>query len=207
MSNSAERFAIAGIGTGVGKTLVSALFSERLGAAYWKPIQAGGLAHTDTMELRRLVTAGRCRFLPEAYSLRAAMSPDAAAAREGVTIRKDRLRLPDVEGPLVVEPAGGVLVPLAGGLLNIDLLKYWNLPVVLVSSYYLGSINHTLLTVEALKSRDVPLAGTVFNGEPNDASRSVILERTGLRCLLDLPALPQPVSSRKVKAYAARIDL
>ena len=207
MSSPAERFAIAGIGTEVGKTLVSALFTERLGATYWKPIQAGGLAHTDTMEVRRLVSAGRPRFLPEAYSLRAAMSPDAAAAREGVTIRKDRLRLPDVKGPLVVEPAGGVLVPLADGLLNIDLLKYWHLPVVLVSSYYLGSINHTLLTVEALKSRDVPLAGIVFNGERNSDSRAVILRETGLECLLDLPGLSRPVSPGQVKAYAARIDL
>ena len=207
MSSPAERFAIAGIGTGVGKTLVSALFTERLGATYWKPIQAGGLAHTDTTEVCRLVSAGRPRFLPEAYSLRAAMSPDAAATREGVTICKDRLRLPDVEGPLVVEPAGGVLVPLAGGLLNIDLLKYWNLPVVLVSSYYLGSINHTLLTAEALKSRDVPLAGIVFNGERNSDSRAVILREIGLKCLLDLPELHRPVSPGQVKAYAARIDL
>lgn len=202
-----ERCAVAGIGTSVGKTLVSALLVERLGASYWKPIQAGGLVHTDTEEVRRLVTLNRARFLPEAYSLHAAMAPDAAAAQEGVTIRKEGLRLPDVEGSLVVEPAGGVLAPVADGLLNIDLLKYWNLPVVLVSSYYLGSINHTLLTVEALKSRDLPLAGIVFNGERSDHSRGVILRETGLKCLLDLPNLHQPVSPGQVKAYAARIDL
>lgn len=202
-----ERCAVAGIGTSVGKTLVSALLVERLGASYWKPIQAGGLVHTDTEEVRRLVTLSRARFLPEAYSLQAAMAPDAAAAQEGLTIRKEGLRLPDVEGPLVVEPAGGVLAPVADGLLNIHLLKYWNLPVVLVSSYYLGSINHTLLTAEALRSRDLPLAGIVFNGERNDHSRRVILHETGLKCLLDLPNLPQPVDSRQVKAYAARIDL
>ena len=207
MSNPDERYAIAGIGTGVGKTLVSALLTQRLGATYWKPIQAGGLVHTDTMEVRRLVTVSRCRFLPEAYSLRAAMAPHAAAAQEGLTITPGKLQLPEVDGPLVVEPAGGVLVPLAAGLLNADLLAEWGLPVVVVSSYYLGSINHTLLTVEALKSRDLPLAGIVFNGEPNDHSRSVILEQTGLRCMLDLPAIPQPVSSRRVKAYAARLVL
>ena len=201
------RYAVAGIGTSVGKTLVSALLVERLGASYWKPIQAGGLVHTDTEEVRRLVTLSRARFLPEAYSLHAAMAPDAAAAHEGITIRKEDLRLPDVEGPLVVEPAGGVLVPVADGVLNIDLLEYWNLPVVVVSSYYLGSINHTLLTVEALKSRELPLAGIVFNGERNDHSRGVILRETGLKCLLDLPNLRQPVSPGHVKAYAARIDL
>ena len=201
------RYAVAGIGTGVGKTLVSALLVERLGASYWKPIQAGGLVHPDTEEVRRLVTLSRARFLPEAYSLHAAMAPHAAAAQEGVTIRKEDLRLPETEGPLVVEPAGGVLVPVADGLLNVDLLKYWNLPVVVVSSYYLGSINHTLLTVEALKSRDLPLAGIVFNGERNDHSRGVILRETGLKCILDLPNLRQPVSPRHIKAYAARIDL
>lgn len=202
-----ERFAVAGIGTGVGKTLVSALFTERLGAAYWKPIQAGGLEHTDTDEARRLVAHGRARFLPEVYRLQAAMSPHAAAAREGVALRRAALQLPDVDGPLVVEPAGGVLVPVAEGLLNADLLQDWGLPVVVVANYYLGSINHTLLTVEALRARRLLLAGIVFSGEPNPDSRSVILEVTGLECLLDLPALPQPVSPGDVRAHAARIAL
>ncbi len=202
-----ERCVIAGIGTGVGKTLVSALFVERLGAAYWKPIQVGDLEHTDTSEVRRLVTPGRARFLPEAYRLRAAMSPHAAAAREGLTLRREDLGLPEVNGPLVVEPAGGVLVPVSEGLLNADLLECWNLPVVVVASYYLGSINHTLLSVEALKARRISLAGIVFSGEPNMESRSVILAVTGLGCLLDLPALPQPVSPASVKAHAARIAL
>ena len=201
------RYAVAGIGTGVGKTLVSALFVECLEASYWKPIQAGSLVHTDTDEVRRLVTPGRARFLPEAHRLQAAMAPDAAAAREGVTITKEDLSLPQVEGPLVVELAGGVLVPVADGLLNIDLLQDWGLPVVVVSNYYLGSINHTLLTVEALQSRNLPLAGIVFNGERNDASRRVILRATGLKCLLDLPRLRQPASPREVKAHAARIEL
>ncbi len=202
-----QRYAVAGIGTGVGKTLVSALLVERLGASYWKPVQAGGLVHTDTMEVRRLVSLSRARFLPEAYCFHAAMAPHAAANHEGVTIRRERLQLPELEGPLVVEPAGGVLAPVADGLLNIDLLEDWRLPVVVVSSYYLGSINHTLLTVEALRARGIAMAGIVFNGEPNSHSRGVILEQTGLACLLDLPALPQPVSARHVKAYAARLGL
>lgn len=202
-----ERLAVAGIGTSVGKTLISALLVERLSASYWKPIQAGGLLHTDTMEVRRLVTVSRARFFPEAYSFRGAMAPHAAAEREGVTVRRENLRLPEVDGPVVVETAGGVLAPVGEGLLNIDLLEYWRLPVVVVSSYYLGSINHTLLTVEALNSRQLPLAGIVFNGEPNDHSRSVILDQTGLECLLDLPGLPPPVSPRHIKAYAARIAL
>ena len=202
-----ERYAVAGIGTSVGKTLVSALLVERLGASYWKPIQAGGLVHTDTMEVRRLVSLSRARFLPEAYCFHAAMAPHAAADQEGVSIRRKKLQLPAVDGPLVVEQAGGVLAPVTRSLLNIDLLEDWCLPVVVVSSYYLGSINHTLLTVEALRSRGITLAGIVFNGKPNDHSRGVILSRTGLECLLDLPTLSQPVSSRRVKAYAARLAL
>lgn len=202
-----DRYAIAGIGTGVGKTLVAALFVERLGATYWKPIQAGGLEHTDAMEVRRLVAPGRARFLSETYCLKAAMAPDAAAAREGRVLRREDLGLPRVDGPLVVEPAGGVLVPVAQGLLVIHLLDDWGLPVVVVSSYYLGSINHTLLTVEALKARKLPLAGIVFNGEANQDSRRVILHETGLKCLLDLPALPEPVTPDHVKTYAARIAL
>ena len=202
-----QRYAIAGIGTGVGKTLVSALFVERLGAAYWKPVQAGGLEHSDAMEVRRLVTNDRARFLPEAYRLKAAMSPHAAAEREGLTLERSRLQLPEVTGPLVVEPAGGLRVPVAGGLLNTDLMQDWGLPAVVVANYYLGSINHTLLTVEALKARNLPLAGIVFSGEPNPDSRSVILEVTGLECLLDLPALPRPVSRKQVRIHAARIAL
>ncbi len=200
-------YAIAGIGTGVGKTLVAALFAERLGAAYWKPVQAGGLAHTDAMEARRLVTNERVRILPEAYRLQAAMSPHAAAAREGRTLKRARLQLPGIDRPLVVESAGGVHVPVAKDVLNTDLMEDWGLPVVVVASYYLGSINHTLLTVEALRARGLPLAGIVFSGEPNPDSRSVILEVTGLSCLLDLPALPRPVSRKQVRIQAARIAL
>ncbi len=202
-----QRYAIAGIGTGVGKTLVSALCVERLGAAYWKPVQAGGLAHTDTMEVRRLVTNDRARFLPEAYRLQAAMSPHAAAAWEHLTLKRSRLQLPEVDGSLVVEPAGGVRVPLAGDMLTGDLMEDWGLPVIVVANYYLGSINHTLLTVEALEARGLPLAGIVFSGEPNHESRRAILDMTGLECLLDLPALPRPVSRRQVRAHAARMAL
>ncbi len=198
-------FAIAGIGTGVGKTLVAALFVERLGAAYFKPVQAGGLEHTDTMEVRRLVTNERARFLPEAYRLEAAMSPHAAADLEGRTLKRKRLQLPETDGPLVVEPAGGVRVPVAEGVLNTDLMEDWGLPVVVVANYYLGSINHSLLTVEALKARGLPLAGIIFSGEPHPQSRRVILEATGVPCLLDLPALPRPVSRKQIRLHAARI--
>jgi dethiobiotin synthetase len=183
-------YIVGGIGTEVGKTIVSAIVVEKLKADYWKPVQAGELAQTDSMTVRELAPGGRA-FHPEAYRLRTAVSPHAAAAIDGVRIVRERLALPHTENTLVIEMAGGLLVPLARGLSNIDLIADWGLPVVVVSSYYLGSINHTLLSLEALRVREISVLGVVFNGEPVASSRRVILSETGLPCLLDIaPADP-----------------
>jgi dethiobiotin synthetase len=176
---------VAGIGTEVGKTVVSAVIVQRLQADYWKPVQAGNLDQSDTQTVRRLAPGGVV-FHPEAYRLKHALSPHAAAAEEGVLIDRLKLTLPPSANTLVVELAGGLMAPLAPGLNNIDLLPDWNLPVVLVSSYYLGSINHTLLSVEALVRRNIPLLGLVFNGDAVASSRRAILESTGLRTLLEI---------------------
>lgn len=176
---------VAGIGTEVGKTIVSAIVVEKLQADYWKPIQAGELAQTDSMTVRDLAPGCR-RFHPEAYCLATAVSPHAAAEIDGVEIVREGVALPHTENTLVIEMAGGLLVPLARGLSNIDLILDWGLPVVLVSAYYLGSINHTLLSIEALRARDIPILGIVFNGESVSSSRSIILSETGLPCLLDV---------------------
>lgn len=176
---------IAGIGTEVGKTIVSAIMVQRLKADYWKPVQAGSLDQSDTMTVRQLAPCGAV-FHPEALRLKRAMSPHAAAKKEGVLIEQKQMTLPLTENTLVVELAGGLMAPLAPGLSNIDLLSDWKLPVVLVSSYYLGSINHTLLSIEALKRRNISLLGLVFNGDPVESTRSAILESSGLRSLLDI---------------------
>ena len=178
-------FVIAGIGTEVGKTIVSAIMVQRLKADYWKPVQAGSLDQSDTMTVRQLAPCGAV-FHPEAFRLKRAMSPHAAAKKEGVLIEQKQMTLPLTENTLVVELAGGLMAPLAPGLSNIDLLPDWKLPVVLVSSYYLGSINHTLLSIEALKRRNISLLGLVFNGDPVESTRSAILESSGLRSLLDI---------------------
>ena len=178
-------FVVAGIGTEVGKTIVSAIMVQRLKADYWKPVQAGSLDHSDTMTVQHLAPCG-VEFHPEAYRLKLAMSPHAAAEKEGVLIEQQHMTLPLTDNALVVELAGGLMAPLAPGLTNIDLLHDWKLPVVLVSSYYLGSINHTLLSIEALKRRHIPVLGLVFNGDPVESSRRVILESTGLRSVLDI---------------------
>jgi dethiobiotin synthetase len=194
---------IAGIGTEVGKTVTAAVFAQRYAADYWKPVQAGDLDSTDSHAVRALAPDVH-KIHAEAYRLTSAMSPHAAAAIDAVSIDLDHLRLPSAQRFLVVELAGGLMVPLHAHLTNLDLIVQWRLPVVLVASYYLGSINHTLLSIDALLHCDAEIAGLVFNGEPNHASRSVILERTGLTCLLDLPAATR-VDSAFVREHAARL--
>ena len=179
---------VAGIGTEIGKTVVSAILVEAFAADYWKPVQSGGLDHTDTDEVRALVSNHERTFHSEAYRLTVPASPHASAAADGVVIEAERLSLPQTDRFLVVELAGGLMVPLNERLLNIDLVKEWGLPVVLVANYYLGSINHTLLSIEALRHRQIDISGIIFNGEPVPETRSVILSYSGLDCLLDVPS-------------------
>jgi dethiobiotin synthetase len=198
-------YIIAGIGTGVGKTIVSAIFVQHLGADYWKPVQAGGLDNSDTRIVRDLAPGG-ARFHPEAYRLERAMSPHAAAGLEGLTLEREKMALPQSVNTVIVEPAGGLMVPVAPGLTNIDLMRDWNLPVVLVSSYYLGSINHTLLSAEALVSHQISILGLVFNGEPLESTRQAILENTGLPVLLEIERAGR-IDADWVNAQAARLSL
>ncbi|MFB3078710.1 MAG: dethiobiotin synthase, partial [Lysobacterales bacterium] len=180
-------YVVAGIGTEVGKTVVAAILVEKLRADYWKPVQAGNLDASDTLRVRQLTRHGGMLH-PEAWRLNTPVSPHAAAEIDGVRIRRASLELPHTDTPLIVELAGGLMVPLDSRpgheLSNIDLLKEWGLPVVLVANYYLGSINHTLLSVDAMRNRDIALTGLVFNGDTVKGSRSAILHLTGLRVLL-----------------------
>jgi dethiobiotin synthetase len=206
-------YVVAGIGTEVGKTVVSAILVEKLRADYWKPVQAGELDFSDTLRVRQLSRHGGVLH-PEAWRLNTAMSPHAAAEIDGVRIGRASLELPQngaLPGtPLIVELAGGLMVPLDNrpgrGFSNIDLLKEWGLPVVLVANYYLGSINHTLLSVDALRTRDLAVAGLVFNGEAAKGSRSAILNLTGLTVLLDLPWADK-VDKAFIATQAARLEL
>ena len=210
-------YVVAGIGTDVGKTVVSAILVEKLRADYWKPVQAGDLDSSDTLRVGQLTTHGGVLH-PEAWRLNTAMSPHAAAEIDGVRIRRTSLELPQNDSlpgahpntPLIVELAGGLMVPLDNrpgqGLCNIDLLKDWGLPVVLVANFYLGSINHTLLSVDALQNRDIALAGLVFNGDAVESSRSAILNLTGLPVLLDLPWTDR-LDRIFISSHAARLEL
>lgn len=171
-----NRLIVTGIGTDVGKTLVSAILATLLQADYWKPIQCDDDTHT----MRQLLNPENHAIHPPAYSFRNPLSPHHAARLEGVTIRPDSIVLPLTPRPLVIESAGGLFVPLTSRLLTFDLFHSWRIPWVIVSRHYLGSINHTLLTCDALKRAGCSILGIIFNGEPNPDSEGAILEITQL---------------------------
>jgi dethiobiotin synthetase len=177
------QFFITGIGTEIGKTLVSAIVTEYLQADYWKPVQSGDLHWTDTMKVQSLISNTKSVFHPERHRLNAPLSPHASAALDGVQIKLSDFTLPQTSNHLVVEGAGGLMVPLNEHDVLLDLIQQLQIPVILVSRNYLGSINHTLLSFEALKQRNIPIAGIVFNGEPNPASESFIENYTQLPVL------------------------
>ena len=176
---------VTGIGTGVGKTLVSAILSEYLSADYWKPVQSGDLNDSDSMQIRKLCSS-QVLIHPEAYKLAWPISPHAAAAREGLEIDIKKISLPTTFNNLVIEGAGGLLVPVNADKTMADLIEHLNVPVVVVSKNYLGSINHTLLTFEALRSRNLDVAGIIFNGEENRESEEIICRKASVPCLLNI---------------------
>lgn len=193
-----KKFAITGIGTDVGKTIVSAIFAEALSANYWKPIQAGDLHFSDSHKIQSLTE--NVTVLPERYRLKTAMSPHAAAALEGVHIQLDQLALPDTVENLIVEGAGGLLVPLNDqGICYADVFERWGIPVVVVSRHYLGSINHTLLTIEVLQARGIEIAGLVFVGDRHPSTEEIILSKTKLPVLAHVPECSQIDKSFIVK--------
>jgi len=178
-----KNYFITGIGTDVGKTVVAAILTEALEADYWKPIQAGDLEFSDTIKVHNLISNSKTVFHPEAYQLTEPMSPHAAAKIDEVEIDLDKIKLPKTKNNLIVEGAGGLMVPLNDKDLIIDLIQKLDLEVVLVSQNYLGSINHTILSFESLKVRKLKVAGIIFNGETNEATEQYILNYTGVPCL------------------------
>ncbi|KUG07218.1 ATP-dependent dethiobiotin synthetase BioD [Solirubrum puertoriconensis] len=207
-STPPQRLFVTGIGTDVGKTVAAAVLVQALGADYWKPVQAGGLDFTDSDTVRSLVSNSASHFHPERHRLQMPASPHRAAAAEGITIQLNDFRLPATNNHLVVEGAGGLLVPLAPGLLVADLVKHLGLGVVVVSRHYLGSINHTLLTLEVLRQRGIPLRGLVFNGDSQlDApSEEAILHHTPAPVLFRLQQEVQ-LNAATVARYAEQVQL
>ena len=197
---------IAGIHTGIGKTVCSAVICQALGYDYWKPVQAGDLEHSDSVFIQNNVSNPSCKIYPERYKLVTAASPHYAAQLEGITIQKENFSLPKSPNNIVVETAGGLMSPLANGFLNIDLIEHLNLPVVLVSNNYLGSINHTLLSYAVLKNRNISTIGIVFSGEETSASEQFILENTPLPLLFSIP-LFEKIDAATISEFVQKISL
>ncbi|WP_431323676.1 dethiobiotin synthase [Rhizobium sp. YTU87027] len=178
-----QRFVVTGTDTGIGKTVFSAALTSALGAYYWKPVQAGLDEETDAETVSRLGRVSPDRIVPEAYRLRTPASPHHAAALDDVTIDPDALALPSLPDSLVIEGAGGVLVPLTSKILFADVFAQWQAPVVLCARTTLGTINHTLMSVEALQRRSVPIFGIAFVGEHNAETQKIIVHMSGARSL------------------------
>ena len=198
---------VTGTDTDVGKTVFAAALAGALGAQYWKPVQAGLDPSSDAASVTLLSGLPPERILPEAYRLNTPCSPHRAAEIDGVTIESDRLALPQIAGPLVVEGAGGVLVPVTRDLLFADLFARWACPVVLVARTALGTINHSLLSIEALRGRDVPILGIAFVGEAQDDSEATIAQIGGVKRLGRLPLLDPLNAATLAAAFAAAFDL
>lgn len=199
MRFAAPRFIVTGTDTDVGKTVFCAGLAAMLGARYWKPVQAG--FPTDSQTVAALAGV---EVLPEAYRLKLAASPHQAAADEGIAIDPDRLVPP--EGPLVIEGAGGLMVPLTRQTLFIDVFARWKIPLIVCARTKLGTINHTLLSIAAIRARSIPLHGVAFIGDANDESERIIGEIGQVKRLGRLPAI-QPLSAgRLADVFAKAFD-
>jgi len=190
------RFVVTGTDTDVGKTVFCAGLAGLLGARYWKPVQAG--FPTDSQTVTALAGV---EILPEAYRLKLAASPHQAAEDEGITIDPDSLVPP--EGPVVIEGAGGLMVPLTRQTLFIDIFARWQIPLILCARTKLGTINHTLLSIAAIRARSIPLHGVAFIGEANAQSEQIIPEIGKVKRLGRLPVI-EPMSAARLAGLFAK---
>ncbi|QEC52953.1 dethiobiotin synthetase [Anseongella ginsenosidimutans] len=196
---------VTGIDTGIGKTIVSAMLVEKLQADYWKPIQSGDLDQSDTLKVRSLVSNAVSRFHPETYRLTQPFSPHKSAAIDGIEITLESFRTPQGSRPLIVEGAGGLMVPLNIKDLMIDLIRCLEAEVIVVSKNYLGSINHTLLTLEMLKAKSLPVRGLIFNGKPDTDSEKIIQRFSEVKYLGRVPEMPL-LNRESIRAAAKAIS-
>jgi dethiobiotin synthetase len=195
---------VTGISTDVGKTISSAIIVEALEADYWKPIQAGDLDNSDSHKIKNLISqterSRSTQFYPNAYKLNTPASPHLAAEIDGITIDLKQIQEPETENHLVIEGAGGIFVPLNEKDSIIDLIQP-DYKVIVVSRHYLGSINHTLLTIEAIQNRGFKVAGIIFSGSENKSTESLILNKTGIKCIGRIDEEPY-FDQNVIKEYA-----
>lgn len=193
---------ITGIGTDVGKTIASAIITEALEADYWKPIQAGDLENSDSHKVKSFLSNKKTVIHPNSYALNTPASPHYAAELDQITIDLNKIFEPRTENHLVIEGAGGVFVPLNSEDCVIDLIQP-DYKVVVVSRHYLGSINHTLMTIEALQNRKITVSGIIFSGDENKATEEIIRSKTSVKCIGRIEQEPY-FDKNVIKEYSDR---
>jgi dethiobiotin synthetase len=196
---------VTGTDTGIGKTVFAAALAAALGASYWKPIQSGLDGDESDSDTARHLGVGK--VLAEAYQLTQPLSPHRAAELDGIAIDPERLALPEKSGRLVIEGAGGLLVPVTRSLLYADLFARWKAPAVLVARTALGTINHSLLSVEAMRARAIPILGIAFVGAANEDNEATICTLAGVKRLGRLPPLDPLDADTLAGAFAAHFRL
>ena len=198
-----KKYFVTAIGTDSGKTLISSILTEFLQADYWKPVQSG--EPRDIEEVKKWVKNPTTVFHPEAYLLKTPMSPHAAGKIDNVTIDLAKIQLPKTDNNLIIEGAGGVLVPINETDFVIDIAQQFDCEVILVSNLYLGSINHTLLTINELKRRNIKVKGIIFNGTPNISEEEYILSYSGYPCLLKIKQ-ESNITHQMIQDYVALLE-
>jgi dethiobiotin synthetase len=193
---------VTGTDTDVGKSVACAYLMHALGADYWKPVQAGLEGETDSAFVARISGLPADRFHKPRYELRSPLSPHEAARRDGIAISLDAFDLPKSARPLIVEGAGGALVPLNGDALMVNLMRKLRLPIIVVARTRLGTINHTLLTLEALRTRRLDVAGVILSGPPNADNRRAIEIYGNARIVMELPFF-EPLAAPAIGAFAS----
>jgi len=187
---SKQPLVVTAIDTDAGKTVVSALVAKALNTDYWKPVQAGGLDHSDSMEVDRL-TGGSLKIWPEAFRLNTPASPHLAAEIDGIEIQPEQLVIPETENQLLIEGAGGLMVPISEKFTLLDWFKMINPKILVVTKHYLGSINHTLCTLEVMKQHGLQVEGLIVNGDAHEPSERAFAKIAGVKVLAHVPLAPQ----------------
>ena len=185
--NKKFQFVICGTDTDIGKTLISSLFVRGLNSFYWKPIQSGIESETDSQAVERLAKVNKEKIINEAYVFTEPVSPHWAAEIDQKIINFELLNLPNVDDSLIVETAGGLMVPITRNYLQIDQIRKWGLPVILVCKSELGTLNHTLLSIEALEKRNIKILGLVINGKKHLDNPKTLTEFSGLPIIAEFP--------------------
>jgi len=206
INNDIFKFIICGTDTDIGKTLISSFFVKGLNSFYWKPIQSGIESQSDSQTVESLSQVSREKIIKEAYVFTKPLSPHWASEIDQKTINFDMLKIPKVKGSLIVETAGGLMVPLTRNFLQIDQIKQWNLPVILVCKSSLGTLNHTLLSIEALKRRNIGILGLIVNGEKHLDNPKTLVDFSGVPLITEFPYIKK-IDSNNLDILWKELDM